>query len=171
MTKAKTKLELVFALHPTTRGFGWVLFEGSTSPVEWGTASAKKGRNAKLLAQLERILKRCEPTILVLEAFEGREASRVERIQTLCRDVQHIAAGRGVRIRIFPRSTVQGFFAAVGATTRYEIAMVIAEKCTAFNHRLPPKRKPWMEQDPRQSIFDAAALVLTYYSASASRVS
>lgn len=161
--KATSKSDLVFALHPTTRGFGWVLFEGPASPTDWGTASAKRGRNAKLLAQFGRILNRCEPSVLVLEAFEGRDANRVERVQALCRDIRHIAASKGMKVRIFPRGVVQEVFLELGAKTRHEIAMVIAQRVDAFNHRLPPKRKSWMSQDPRQSLFDAAALAITYF--------
>jgi len=35
----------------------------------------------------------------------------------------------------------------------------------AFRDRLPPLRKAWMSQDPRISVFDAAALALTHFSA------
>jgi hypothetical protein len=154
---------MVLAMHPTTHGFGWVLFESPLSPIDWGMASAREGRNAKLLARFERILARYEPAVLVLEVFEERGAMRSERIQHLCRNMIHLAACKGMDTPVYSRAVIRTVFASVGAATRYEIAQAIAQRIDAFNHRLPRYRKRWLAQDPRQSLFDAAALALTYF--------
>ncbi|HEV2560732.1 MAG TPA: hypothetical protein VGT78_01200 [Rhizomicrobium sp.] len=160
---APSYLGLVLAVHPTSHGFGWVLFEGPLSPVDWGMASAKPGRNARLMKRFERLLNRYEPAVFVLESFEGRDATRVDRIRRLCRSMQNLVACRDISIRIYSRAAVRTCFATIGATSRYEIALAIAQRIDAFNHRLPPKRRKWMNQDPRQSLFDAAALAITYF--------
>src|SRR5262249_28679352 len=144
MATPPSQLGLVLAVHPTSRGFGWVLFEGPLSPVDWGNASAKKGRNARLLARFERILKRYEPAVLVLEAFERSESKRSERVQHLCRSIMHLAACKGMDTPVFARAVVRTCFASIGASTRYEIAQAIAQRLDAFNHRLPRYRKPWI---------------------------
>ncbi len=153
---------LVLAVHPTSRGFGWVLFESPLSPVDWGIASAKHGRNARLSARFERLLKRYEPAVLVLEEFEGRPG-RVDRIQRLCRQLIHLAACKGMETPVYQRAVIRTVFASVGAGTRYEIAQVIAQQLDAFSHRMPRKRRVWENEDPQQSLFDAAALALTYF--------
>jgi hypothetical protein len=158
---------LVLAVHPTSRGFGWVLFESPLSPIDWGNASAKKGRNARLSARFERLLNRYEPSALVLEEFEGRDG-RAERIQQLCRQFIHLAACRGMETPVYRRNAIRTVFASVGASTRYEIAQVIAQQVDALSHRLPRKRKPWESEDPRQSLFDAAALAMTYFAVTGS---
>ena len=104
-----------------------------------------------------------EPAVFVLESFEGRDATRIDRIRRLCRSMQNLVACRDIGIRIYPRAAVRTCFASIGATSRYEIALAIAQRIDAFNHRLPPKRRKWMNQDPRQSLFDAAALAITYF--------
>lgn len=157
------QLGLIFALHPTAKGFGWVLFESPLSPIDWGIASARAGRSTRLIARFERLLKRYEPATLVLEAYEGRSGSRVDRIQKLCRNMQHLAACQGIETRIYERSAIRMCFAPAGATTRYEIALAIAQRIDAFSHRLPRERARWMNEDPRQSLFDAAALAMTYF--------
>jgi hypothetical protein len=154
---------MVLAVHPTTRGFGWVIFESPLSPVDWGIASAKEGRNARLLTRFERILNRYEPAVLVLEEFEGRGTARVERVQHLCRNMIHLAACKGMDTPVYSRAVIRTVFATMGASSRYEIAQAIALRIDAFNHRLPRYRKRWLAQDPRQSLFDAAALALTYF--------
>jgi Holliday junction resolvasome RuvABC endonuclease subunit len=153
---------LVFAVHPTTRGFGWVLFEGPLSVVDWGLASAKASRNARLIVRFERLLNRYEPAVLVLEEFEGRDG-RADRIQMLCRQMIHLAASRGMDTPVFRRAAIRAVFSGAGATTRYEIAQVIAQHINSLSHRLPSKRKRWQSEDARQSLFDAAALALTHF--------
>ena len=154
---------LVLAVHPTTRGFAWVLFESPLSPVDWGMASAKVGRNAKLLARFERLLHRYEPDVCVLEEFETREARRVSRIQRFCRAMLHVAATRGLGTQVYSRAAVRTCFASVGATTRLEIAHAVASHIDALSHRLPRKRSPGASGDVRQGLFDAAALAITYF--------
>lgn len=154
---------LVLAAHPTSRGFGWVLFEGSEALVDWGIASAKEGRNAKLVARLERLLKRYDPAVFVLEGFEEDTARRNQRIQDLCRSMRNLAVSKGLRAPVYPRFAVQNHFAREGASTRHEIAQAVARCFDAIDHRLPRKRKIWESEDARQSLFDAAALALTHY--------
>jgi hypothetical protein len=157
---------LVLAVHPTTRGFGWVLFESPLAPVDWGIASSKRASNARLAARFERLLKRYDPSVLVLEEFEG--GVRVDRIQRLCRSMIHLAACKGMDTPVYRRNAIRTVFASVGASTRYEIAQVIAQHLEAFSHKMPRRRRVWENPDPRQSLFDAAALALTYFAVTGS---
>jgi hypothetical protein len=50
-----------------------------------------------------------------------------------------------------------------GATTKQKIAEMIAKQIPALNLYVPPERKPWMSEDPRMGIFDAAALAWMYF--------
>jgi Holliday junction resolvasome RuvABC endonuclease subunit len=154
---------LVLAVHPTTRGFGWVLFENPQTPVAWSIVHARAGRDQHLIARFERLLDRYEPAVLVMEAFENGTSRRNARIQQLYRALVHEASVRAIEVPIFDRETIQAAFEKSGAKTRNEIARVIAERVEAFSHRLPPKRKLGNSDDTRQSLFDAAALALTYF--------
>ena len=159
---------LVLAVHPTTRGFGWVLFEGPLAPVDWGMASSPRASNAKLIARFERLLARYEPSVLVLEEFEG--GTRVDRIQRLCRSMIHLAACKGAETPVYRRNAVRTVFGSVGARTRYEIAQTIAQHIDALSHLKPRRRmRLWENPDRRQSLFDAAALALTYFALSSER--
>ncbi len=154
---------LVLAVHPTSRGFGWVLFESPLSPIDWGMASAKTGRNARLMARFERLLSRYEPLVLVLEQFEGRPSQRRERVQHLCRAMIHLAHTRGIGASVYSRAAINTCFASIGATTRREIALAVAQHIEVFRRRLPPEQKPWIGEDARHSLFDAAALAITHF--------
>lgn len=163
MTRRKQNKGLVLAVHPTARGFGWVLFEAPLSPVDWGMVFATPGRNERLLNRFERLLQRYEPSVLVLEAFESGVACRADRIQRLCRSLIHLAACRGMDTPVYSKAVVRTCFASVGAVTRYEIAEVIRQQIDAFKHKPLRKRRTWDNLDSRQSLFDAAALAMTYF--------
>ena len=63
----------------------------------------------------------------------------------------------------YSRTQAQRCFAQFGATTKLEIAVVIAEHIPAFERYVPPVRKPWMSEEARMGLFDAAALALTFF--------
>jgi len=157
---------LVFAVHPYTRGFGWVLFESPLAPADWGIFEAKKDRYARCLARIEQILDRYEPSVLVLEQFDRRPARRGARIKALCAAMLHLAANRGAETSVYNRAVIRTCFASVGARTRYEIAKVIALHVQALRRHLPPVRKAWQSEDSRQCLFDAAALAMTHFAVS-----
>ncbi len=155
--------ELVLAAHPTTRGYGWILFDGPHSPVDWGTVSAKPKRQSRLTSRFERILKRHSPDTVVLEEFDGAAGRRGERAQELSRAMLELARSASLKTAVYPRFTVQARFAGSAANTRYEIAQAVAKEIEALQPRLPNERKPWMPEAHTQSLFDAAALALTHF--------
>ena len=50
-----------------------------------------------------------------------------------------------------------------GVLNKQSLAETIARHIPAFARYLPPPRKPWMSEDSRMSLFDAAALALTFF--------
>jgi hypothetical protein len=157
------KQGLVLAVHPTSRGFGWVLFESPLVPVDWGLASVKAKRSARSLARFERLLDRYNPKVVVFEQFDEHPARRAKRIQELYREMIALAGGRGIYTPIYSRETIRECFERSGARTRHDIALSIAEQIEVFRRRLPRERKRWDGEDVRQSLFDAVALALTYF--------
>jgi hypothetical protein len=48
--------------------------------------------------------------------------------------------------------------------TKFAVARTLAEKfSTELGTRLPPKRRPWMSEDPRMDIFDAVGLAVAFW--------
>ena len=154
---------LVLAVHPTTRGFGWVLFENAHTPAAWAIVHARVGREQRLLMRFKTILDRYEPKVLVLEAFEDCTLPRSPRIQRLCEAMIREAGLHEIHTSVYERGTIRMVFQKSGAYTREQIAQVIAKSVDDFRHRLPPARKRWTSEDHRQCLFDAAALAITYF--------
>lgn len=154
---------LTLAVHPCTFGFGWVLFENPQTPVAWAIVRQRAGHERKLLNSFKRLIARYEPATVVLEAFHEGESLRRPRIRRLCNDMLTATRAAKIDTRIFDRDMIRHAFAKFGAQTRGEIARVIAQRIDSFGHRLPTSREVWNTLDPRQCLFDAAAVALTYF--------
>lgn len=160
----KTHPDRVLAVALTTRGFAFVVFEGALTPFDWGTVGiAGPNKNAKILQRIEAIVEKSHPQAIILQDTSRRCA----RIRALSLAIQHMASSTRIDVHSYDRATIRHCFAPAGARTKVEIAHAIARMIPAFAHRLPPVRKIWMTEDMRQSLFDAAALVLVYYGRSA----
>jgi hypothetical protein len=151
----------VFAVHPTWSGFGWAVFDETGVLIEWGIASANQGRKLRLVNRFKRLLSRFEPAVLVIEAHEGAQ-ERADRIRKLYRAFVRVASGMGVETIIYDRETVAGILGVAPSASRHEVALRVAERLIELSHRIPRKRAFGAPEDPRQSLFDAAAVALTY---------
>lgn len=163
------KIPLVFALHATSRGFGYVVFEGPFSPYDWGLVTAKGDKNVACLRKLEKLLDRHQPETLLLEE-PGSVANRSDRIARLYKAATALSAGRTIDVAVYRLQDIKACFASVGARTRHEVAEAIARQIPAFDHKLPRPRKPWESESRRMALFCAAALVLTHFQLGANRL-
>jgi hypothetical protein len=158
----------ILAIHPSSRGFGWILFEGPSSPFDWGTVEVEDDKHAGTLARVAELIKKSQPDVLALEAFDDDTARRAPRIQLIAKDIAKLAEGKGIEVAILSRAAIRTAFAASGARTREEIAEAIARHIEPLRHRLPQPRKIWVGEHPSLSIFSAAACALAYYAGRAS---
>ena len=160
--------QLVLSIYPFARGFGYVLFEGPDAPLDWGVKEIRVAdKNARTLDAVKQFIDRYRPEVLVIEDAGGKARARTERIRKLYRRLARLAATEYLDLHRYSQGEVRKVFAHAGAATKYEIAKVIASQVPAFAHLLPRARKPWMSADPRQSLFDAAALGLVYFACGA----
>lgn len=156
------KTPLIFALHATARGFGYVVFEGPFAPHDWGTVGARGDKNATCLRKLEKMLDHFCPETLLLEEAKS-VANRSARITRLYQAVVGLCHARSIDVAVYTLGDIKACFAGAGARTRQDIAETVARQITAIGHRMPRKRKQWQSEDRRMSMFCAAALVLTHY--------
>lgn len=160
----KTNNNLVLAVYPTSRGYAFVLFEGPQSPHDWGVKEIrKKNKNEQTLKSIHALIERYRPDCLIIEDHTEHGSRRSSRIRRLYRMIAHLAETEQVELFRYSRRAIRECFELVGARTKYEIAQAIARQIPAFAHRLPRVRKIWMSEDPRQSLFDAAALGAVFY--------
>ena len=154
---------LVLAIHPTSRGFGWVLFEGPHIPVDWGIASAKVNRSAQCMTRFKKLLDQYQPSALVLERFDADDSRRGERIRELAQTMHGFASNHDMDTPIYGREEVSVAITGNKNANRHAVARAVSERLPVLRHRLPDARKLWQSEDNRQCLFDAAALGITHY--------
>jgi hypothetical protein len=161
---APQRYELVLAIYLTRRGFAFVLFEGSLSPIDWGsTRRYGPEKNEHCLRIAGALFSRYHPDVLVLQDTSWTGTRRSQRVMTLNAALFEFAERQDLPVCAFSRDSVRAMFSYLGSPTKRAIAEVIAKHIPAFEPYLPPERKPWMEEDARMGIFDAAALALTFF--------
>ena len=166
MTHELSGDDLVLAIHPSVYGFGYALLEGPLSTIDWGlkgNRSTSKDKNAVCLDKIEELIHFHKPQVIVIENYDGPDSRRHKRIRKLIDEIARLGAHLQIPVCAFSRADIRFFFKHYKAQTKEEIAKVIVEWLPEFELHLPPKRKPWMSEDPRLNIFDAVSLALTFF--------
>src|SRR6202165_5724930 len=154
----------IFAIHLQTRVFAYVLFDGSRIPIDWGVYDARGAdKNARCLIRINSLLELHTPDVLVLQDMSKHGTRRARRIRELNRRAAELADQRGVRVKTYSRTQVIEYFAELGAVTKHKIAEAIAKHIPARDLYVPPARKPWMSDNARMGIFDAATLAWIFF--------
>lgn len=153
----------VLCVHPTARGMGWVIATSPLTLIDWGVIRANNDTNAVCLRRITQLIDTFSPAAIVVRHAAGSSRARVKRIQRLLTSIVQLAQTRNIEIRTFAEKEVRRHFARFGAKTREEIAMVLASNIDALSSRLPRKRQPWMSEDARLGLFDAAALMIAFF--------
>jgi hypothetical protein len=157
--------ERVLALHLNRRGLGFCVFDAPGSLHDWGMKQVPlHDRHAATLTVVERLLDRFQPEVVVIEDVHAVGASRSNRVATLYGDIESLVEDRVIEVRLYPWEAVFRAFATIKPNSRHDIAVHVTQLLPMLRRRLPPKRKAWLPIDPRQSLFDAASLGITYYS-------
>jgi hypothetical protein len=153
----------VLGLHPSAHGFGWVLFEGPYSLLDWGTVDIRRDKNAIALSRIELLLDKQQPDILAMERHEDGLSRRNERIRRLYLDVMKCSAQRDILVQRYSRAQIANSWHLKGARTREEVAAAVADCLSVLRPRLPKPRQIWVGERAGMSLFCAAACALTYF--------
>jgi hypothetical protein len=159
----------VLAVDPTTKGFGFVIFEGPERLIDWGVAYVGRDKKAGALLRVTALLRRYDPDILVIEDHASRACRRRDRARDLLRAISHLASAHSIVMHRVSMRSVRAIFSAVGVTTKYQIAAALASRYPELAPFLPRRRKPWMSEDDRMGIFDAAAFAIAYFESAEAR--
>ena len=156
--------ERVLALHATHRGFAYCVFDGPGTLSDWGIKYVGRGeKNVQCLRAIEHLVIRHDPHGIVFEDVTEAGGRRSARVKHLYRDSEKLADRAALEPYSYPWQTVFEVFKEGAPRTRHDLAKMLAVILPQIAKRLPPKRKPWLPMDPRQALFDAAALGITHY--------
>jgi hypothetical protein len=161
MNQHPTKHPRVLAIAPSTRGFGFAVFEERETLVDWGVKSAQGDKNKRSLVKVGELIAHYEPRVVVLEDSSGEGSRRSVRIRNLGRRIITLAASLNVCVVVLSRKQIRQVFFTYGEGTKHALAEILAKRFPEeLGPRLPPKRKPWKSEDCRMDIFAAVALAV-----------
>ena len=162
MNQTTSKQVRILAIALTARGFGYSVMEGQNI-LESGNKGVKGNKNLNSVSKVEKLMNLFQPGVLVLQDVNAKGCHRASRIKTLHQQVIGLAEKRkckvallsGKRLRIALLGDVKG--------TKHEMAEMLAQKFPVeLAGKLPPKRRPWENEDGRMDMFDAVGLTVVF---------
>jgi hypothetical protein len=150
---ALQKNTILLAIDPTSRGFAFAVLEVPAFLVDWGSKSATT-RN--FLQEVDELLSRYKPDVLVLEDLRADGARRRIRAKKEIQAMERLARTRNVCVERVSRLGVLDTFAP--GKTKYEAAARLAEIFPVLAKRLPRKRNTWRPEEARMNVFDALGI-------------
>ena len=154
----------ILAIDPMSRAFAFALLEVPNSLIEWGLKHAPS-RKGDLLERVDDLIARYRPTAFVVEDVGAPGCLRRARARRQIRALERQALSQGLALQRVSRLAVLNTLAP--GKGKYEVALHLAETFPDLLPRLPRKRKAWMVEDARMSIFDAASFALAAEGATA----
>lgn len=152
---------LSFAL--STYGLGFARVEGVNELADWGVKHAEGNKNAKCLANANRLIDLHQPEVIALEDSSGDDVRRHARIRQLTRQLAALGKQRNIDIALLRRKDVFQSLFADGRGTKRALAEIVAQRFPdELARHMPPKRRPWMKEDYRMAMFEAVALAVAF---------
>jgi len=160
----KSKSVRILAIAPLSRGFGYAVMEGPDKLVAWGNKAILRDKNARSLSWVNRFIQLYRPDVLVLPNVQATDTRRAARIKTLHRKIAAMAGKQQLPVRLISVTQVRTQLLGDSKGTKFAVAQTLAAKYPVeLGLRLPPKRRPWMSEDPRMDIFDAVGMAVAFW--------
>ncbi len=154
----------VLAVAPLSRGLGYAVMEKADTLVASGNKAILRDKNVGSLAWVEKFIRLYQPNVLALPNVNALDTRRSARIKTLHRKIVALASKHHLKVRLVSVTQVRVQLLGSSNGTKQAMAEMLAAKFPVeLASRLPPKRRPWMSEDPRMDIFDAVGLAVVFW--------
>jgi hypothetical protein len=153
----------VLTLDLRARKFGYVVFEGPRTLLDWGVRTHADETHSSLERRLKNLLSMFAPSTIVVRTAVERNRTTRRRIRLALHSLKVFAKRALITLFVIDESSLHGFFSKEAKVNKHDIAQMIADRFPELSWRLPPKRKPWQSEPTRQSIFDAASIGIFYF--------
>jgi hypothetical protein len=153
--KRLTDRRAILGIDPTKRGLAFVYFENGRL-IDWGIRHAGTD-----ISNLAAILNLCPADVIVIEDPNAERSERRPRMRKALMRLACAAERRGFVVVKVSRFEVRRDWSEHGITRKHAVAKAIAEDFPALEVIVPrPRSKPYMDEEARVQVFDAASLVL-----------
>ncbi len=125
-------LRRTLSIDPTSRGFGYVVLEGSDRLIDWGVVHIRRDKETGCLRRIERMIDFHKPSLVVTEDTTGTGSRRCKRVAQLIEGIGQISRQRGVLTTQESLAAVRRFFSQFGLADKK--IQCIAMRCTVIVH-------------------------------------
>jgi|SRR5690349_16539486 len=142
---------------------GFLVLEPANRVLNFGvkrfdTGAAKARTPAR--QRLEALLRQFQPDVVVLRNSIPRTIEGYATFRAIMSAVGHFAKDHDIKVvGIRPRQIREAF---PGCRNKYEVAAAVFARLPDLSWEPPVRRKCYEPEDPRMSIFDAAAVAMAY---------
>ncbi len=158
----KRNNEIVLSIYPNTRGFGYMCVETPRTLVRYGVVTSRPVSNDELLTRIQMFITELQPSVVVLRDCSDPSAKLANRSKQLVENIKTGLNDAGRTVELYTRKQIRDVFEILGASTKQEIAVKIAEEFPELKPHIPRFRNPWMDEGYTMGIFDAMALLITH---------
>lgn len=158
--------QTLLALDVRSQKLGFVVFEGPTKLLSWGTrdysGTGQRARDA-VVKRINDLLDHDELSVLVIRKIHVDAPTTAKHLQFIITTIREEAKRRSVKVHILSAAAVKKFFTQLGWKTKHEIASTLAEWFEVIAWKLPNKKKTWQSERHNMVIFDAVATGVTFF--------
>jgi hypothetical protein len=162
MNQSISKQVRILAIALSARGFGYSVMEGKVI-LESGNKGVKGNKNLHSVSKIEKLMNLFQPSVLVLQDVNAKGSHRAPRIKVLHQQVIGLAENQKCKVALFSGKRLRTALLGDVKGTKHEMAEMLAQKFPVeLAAKVPPKRRPWENEDGRMDIFDAVALAVVF---------
>lgn len=153
----------VLAIDLRNRRSGFAIFEGPRNLLDMGTMVLPSMPDESVRSRFSDLLRLSLPSIIVVRNDRWENMMSDPNTRQFTEVLTNQSKARGIQIRALEQNKVNATFRNLGCDTKADISSALARIFPELVWRLPPERKAWESEHPRQTVFDAIALGLAYW--------
>ena|SRR5258708_38444829 len=162
MNQSISKQVRTLAIALSARGFGYSVMEDQVI-LESGNKGVKGNKNLNSVSKVEKLMNLFRPSVLVLQDVNAEGCHRAPRIKALHQQVIGLAEKQKCKVALFSGKRLRIALLGDVKGTKHEMAEMLAQQFPVeLAGKVPPKRRPWENEDGRMDIFDAVALAVVF---------
>jgi hypothetical protein len=146
----------VLAIDIRSQRIGYAAFEVAARLLDWGM------RSHELDGAIAVLLRRFQPSVVVLRRMKVGGKRDTPGARSIMRAIRSNTRRHSIPLVYLGDAALNKFFRTYGEQSKYEIALLLATCFPELKWKLPPRRKIWMPEHLRMSIFDAVQLGVVF---------
>lgn len=155
--------EKVLVVYPNAKGYAYALMQGPLEVLEKKMVSISPVDNTRIVNDVKTLIDENVPASVILENDQCKFSRKHGRGKQLLRSLAQMAKRKKYNVYTYTREDIRLVFEIWKATTKHEIAEVIAKNIKSFRILLYPKPKYPDSQKYVTGVFDAVSLGITHY--------